>query len=94
MPPTTQEFKKLISLRRLLGSMADGEDVASVRDEFLALLPELEKVFSPAFPPAVREHLKAIETELRSGRSRALPMAQRAAAIIDGLGLRFPDGIR
>jgi hypothetical protein len=87
LPPTTEEFKKLIALGDCLRGLA-AEEAAS-GSAFLELLPGLRTVFGPAFPTAVHERLEAIESDLLSGRARPDVIRARASEISAELGIPF-----
>ena len=85
MPPTTQEFEKLIALRRCLRGLEADDGTAAT--DFLALLPGLREVFGPALPPPVHRHLEAIESALRDAYATPDGIREHAHAISKALGM-------
>jgi hypothetical protein len=86
-PPATEEFKKLIALRRGFDALGEGGPrFGAAREDLLALLPRLRDVFGPAFPNLVHEHLDAIEADLRAGRCNPEAIGRRARAVTTALG--------
>ena len=89
MPPTTEEFEKLLALRGCLQGLAAQD--ASAGDALLALLPGLRRVFGPAFPAAAHHELDDLEAALREGRLRPEAVRASAARLSRALGLPFLD---
>ena len=95
MPPTTEEFEKLLALRRCLHALAaDDATSEEAGEEMLDLLPRLRDVFGPAFPPSVHERLDGLESGLREGTLTPAAVRAHGAAIAAGLGIAFLDPAR